>query len=85
MKIYLYRATNLKSTFLALVHSGSPFLVPTKNQRFLQFIHNQHQLLHTGLLYLEVIPIDAILPAICAFIVGFSCTVCTKMRSLRAH
>ena len=31
------------------------------------------------------IQIDAILPEIFAFIVGFRCTVWTKMRSLRAH
>ena len=33
----------------------------------------------------SLIPIDAILPEICASIVGFSSTVWTKMRSLRAH
>ena len=33
----------------------------------------------------SLIPIDTILPEIFAFIVGFSCTVWTKMRSLRAH
>ena len=33
----------------------------------------------------SLIPIDTILPEICAFIVGFSCTVWTKMRSLRTH
>ena len=33
----------------------------------------------------SLIPIDAILPEICAFIVGFSGTVWTKMRSLWAH
>ena len=31
------------------------------------------------------VPIDAILPEICVFIVGFSCTVWTKTRSLRTH
>ena len=31
-----------------------------------------------------LIPIDAILHEICAFIVGFNCTVWTKMRSLQA-
>ena len=30
----------------------------------------------------SIIPIDAILPEICVFIIGFSCTVWTKMRSL---
>ena len=28
------------------------------------------------------IPLDTILPEICAFIIGFSCTVWIKMRSL---
>ena len=35
----------------------------------------------------SVIPLDTILPdrqKICAFIIGFSCTVWTKMRSLAA-
>ena len=32
----------------------------------------------------SLIPIDAILPEICTFIVGFSCTAWTKMRSLWA-
>ena len=43
MKIYLYRASNLKSTitFLAFFHSGSQFLSPTKNRRFLRFIRKQ--------------------------------------------
>ena len=30
----------------------------------------------------SLIPLDTILPEICAFIIGFSCTVWTKMRSL---
>ena len=93
MKIYLYRASNLKSTitFLALLHSGSQFLAPAKNHRFLRFIHNQHQLLqavfseYTEAVTTSLTPIDAILPEICTFISGFSCTVCTKMRSLQAH
>ena len=33
----------------------------------------------------SLLPIDAILPEICTFIVGFSCTVWTKMRSLGAN
>ena len=33
----------------------------------------------------SLIPIDAILPEICTFIVGFSCTVWTKMMSFRAN
>ena len=30
----------------------------------------------------SLIPLDTIHPEICAFIIGFSCTVWTKMRSL---
>ena len=30
----------------------------------------------------SLIPLDTIFPEICAFIIGFSCTVWTKMRSL---
>ena len=33
----------------------------------------------------SLIPIDAILPEICTFIIGFSCTAWTKMRSFRAN
>ena len=33
----------------------------------------------------SLIPIDAIFPENCTFIVGFSCTVWTKMRSLQAN
>ena len=59
MKTYLYRASNLKSTitFLDLVSQQKSILVPTKNRRFLRFIHNNnnnnnnlHQLLQTGFL-----------------------------------
>ena len=54
MKSYLYRASSLKSTitFLASVHSGSPFLAPVKNRRFLRFIHNNQRVggtLYVGL------------------------------------
>ena len=87
MKTYLY---SLPSLFWPLFHSGSHFLAPAKNCRFLRFIHNQHKFSSVFSEYTEavttpLIPIDAILPEICTFIVGFSCTVCTKMRSLRAH
>ena len=33
----------------------------------------------------SLIPIDATIPEICTFIVGFSCTAWTKMRSFRAN
>ena len=59
MKTYLYRALKSTITFLAFVslfHSGSQFLAPAKNRRFLQFIHNQYQLLQTGFLqYTEAV------------------------------
>ena len=50
------------------------------NYRF----HYHHQLLQTGLsdytdaVTTSLIPIDAILPEICTFIVGFSCTAGLK-------
>ena len=46
MKTYLYRASNLKSTitFLTQFHSGSQFLAPTKNRRFLRSIDNYNNL-----------------------------------------
>ena len=58
MKTTLYRASNLKSLpslFWPLIHSGTQFLVPVKNRRFLRFIHDNnnyhnHQLLQTGFL-----------------------------------
>ena len=75
------------------------FLAPVKNRQFLRFIHNNnnnnyhfhHQLLrmafseYTEAVTTSLIPIDAILPEICTFIVGFSCTAWTKMRSFRAN
>ena len=62
---HLYRASNLKSIpslFWPLFHSGSLFLAPVKNRRFLRFIHNttnnnnyhfhHHQLHQAGFLQL---------------------------------
>ena len=76
-------------------------MAPVKNRHFLRFIHNtnnnnyhfHHQQLlqrrvfseYTEAVTTSLIPIDAILPEIFSFIVGFSCTAWTKMRSLRAH
>ena len=64
--------------------------MPAKNHRFLRFIQNNYhnQLLQTGFFRIteaiatSLIPLDIILPEICAFILGFSCTVWAKMRSL---
>ena len=94
MKTYVYRASNLKSTitFLPLFHSGSQFLAPVKNRRFLRFIFiiiiNFFRRVfskYTEAVTTSLIPIDAILPEICTLIIGFSCTEWTKMRSVRAH
>ena len=78
MKTYLYRASNLKSTitFLALVSSGRQFLAPAKNRCFLRFIHSHNFFRRVFSEYAEavttlIIPIDAILSEICAFIIGF--------------
>ena len=40
---------------------------------------------YTEAVITSLIPIDAILPEICTFIAGFSCTVLTNMTSLRPH
>ena len=94
MKTYPYRASNLKSTitFLALVHSGSQFWHPPKTivscDLFIIIIINFFRWVfyeYTEAVTTSLIPIDAILPKICACIVGFSCNVCTKMSSLWAH
>ena len=91
MNTYLYRAS--PSLFWPQFHSGSQFLAPVKNRHFLQFIHNNvisstssdgfsQSVLKRTLHHLyHQIPFS-ILPEICAFFIGFSCTVQTKMRSL---
>ena len=51
------------------------------------YYHN-HQLLQTGFLRVYrneryiTLPLDTFLPEICAFIIGFSCTMWTKLRFL---
>ena len=42
MKTYLYTASNLKTLFWPYFHSGSKFVVPAKNCRFLRFNHNNN-------------------------------------------
>ena len=86
---YLYRASNLKSIpslFWPLFHSGSQFLAPVKtvvscdlfiiaNNNY--HFHHHYQLLQKGFLRAvttSLIPIDAILPEICTFIIDFGCT-----------
>ena len=82
---------SLPSLFWPQFHAGSQLLAPAKNYRFLRFIHtnnNLHQLLQTIFLgvywaiTISLIPLETILPEKSAFIIDFSCTVWTKMRSL---
>ena len=76
MKTYLYRASNLKYaiTFWPQFHSGSQFLAPAQNRRFLRFIHtnNYHNhLLQTGFLSILKRSLHRLnFPEICAFING---------------
>ena len=91
MKTYLYRTSNLKSTinFLPLFHSGRHFWRPPKTVDSCDlFIININFFRRVFSEYTEAVTtslIDTILPEICTFFFGFSCTVCTKMRFLRAH
>ena len=90
MKTYVYRASNLKCTitFLALVHSRSQFLASAKNRHcdfLINVIINFFRRVfseYTEEVTTSLIRLDTILPEIRAFIIGFSCTVWTKMRLL---
>ena len=87
MKTYLYRASNLKSiiTFLAFFQSGSQFWRPTKPLFLAIFfiimiIIIQHFFIRvfsedTEMNATSLIPLDINFPEICAFKIGFSCTV----------
>ena len=97
MKTYLYRASNLKSTitFLASVSWRSQFLAPARTiiscdlfiiviiiiiifiKFFRRVFSECTEAITTSLIILETI-----LPEKCAFIIGFSSTVCTKMRCM---
>ena len=97
MKTYLYRASNLKSTitFLALVSKRKSISGTRQNRRFLRFfiiiiIINQYFFIWvfsegTDTFATSLIPLHTNFPEICAFKIGSSRTVWTKMRSLRAH
>ena len=89
MKTYLYRASNLKSTitFLASVSWLKSIFGIRKKHGFLLFIHNNYHFRWvfsecTEAISSSLIPLDIILPVIGAFIIGFSCTEWTIMRSL---
>ena len=96
MKTYLYRASNLvyhhfsDLIFLAEVNfwrtlktvvSCDLFIIIIIIINFFRRVFSEY----TGANATSLIPIDTVLPEICAFIIGFSCTVWTKMRSLQAH
>ena len=98
MKTYLYRASNLSlpSLFWLLFHSGSQFLVPAKNHRFLRFIHTNNIIIIiiffrrvfsecTETIATSLIPQVTNFPEIWPLIIGFSFTVWTKMRPVPAH
>ena len=88
MKTYLYRASNLKSNnaFLASIHSGVNFWHPPKkvvssNLFIMLIIINFFRRVfseYTEAVTTSLIQLDIILPEICAFIIGFSCTLWTK-------
>ena len=90
-----HQICSLPSLFWPLFHSGSQFLAPAKNRRFLRFIYtnnNYHNhLLHTVFsectvaITTSLIPLVTNFPEIYAFIIGFSFTMWTKMRPLLAH
>ena len=76
--------TSLHSHFWVQLSARNPFLPPDKNRKFCDYCSTSsnrfsRSILLKGTLY---IPLDTILPEKCAFIICFSCTVWTKMRSL---
>ena len=80
MKTCLYRASNLKSTlFWPQFHRGIQFLATVIIIiiiiNFFRWVFSEC----TEANATSLIPLDTILPEICAFIIGFSCTVWTKM------
>ena len=68
MKTYLHRATNLKSTIIIFI-----III-----NFFTLVFSECAEANATSLIL----LDTILPDVCAFIIGISCTVWTKMRSL---
>ena len=93
MKTYLYRASHLKSTsyhfsglcFMAEVNFWHPLITVVSCDLFIIIIINFFRRVfseYTAVKVTSLIPLDNILPEKCAFIIGFCCTVWTKMRSL---
>ena len=82
MKTYLYRASN--SLFWPLFNRGSQFLASAKKRRFLRFIHTNNNYIFFIRVFSECTETIATslvtnFPEICAFIIGFSFTVWTKL------
>ena len=94
MKTYLYRASNFEVyhhfsglSFIAEVNFWHPlknivscdlFIIIIIVINFFRRVFSEY----TEVNATSIIPLDNILPEIYAFIIGFSCTVWTKMRSL---
>ena len=85
MKTYLC----LPSFFWPQFHSGSQFLAPAKNCNFLRFFififFRRVFSEYTEAIATSLILVHIILPEICAFIIGFSCTVWIKLLLWLAH
>ena len=96
MKTCLYRASNLKSTitFLASVSWRKSVSADRSKQSFLalfiiiiiiifiNFFRRVFSECTKAMITTSLLQLETILPEECAFIIGFSCTVWTKMRSL---
>ena len=86
MNTYLYRASNLKSTIMVEVNFWRPLKTIVSCDLFIIiFIINFFRLVfseYTEANATSLIPLDTIHSEKCVFIIGFSCTVWTKMRSL---
>ena len=95
MKTYLYRASNVYHhfsglSFMAEVNFWRPLNTVVSRDvliiiiiiiifiNFFRWVFSEY----TGANATSLIPLDTTLPEKCAFIIGFSCTVWTKMRSL---
>ena len=85
METYLYRASSFLSS-LSLKSISDDRETPSflYNHIIINFFRRFFSK-YTEAVTTSLIQIDVILPEICAFIVAFSCTVCTTMKFLRAH
>ena len=86
MKTYLYRASNLTShhhfsglSFIAEVNFWRPLKTVVSCDLFINIINLFRQVFSecTETIATSLIPLDIILPEICAYIIAFGCTVWT--------